>query len=474
MNYIPSALRPQGRDRVHNVEDGLSGSTLPMAFGTPAQAVINPATMENDHNSRLANFRHMVGIHSTRGFSGVADTTHNNLHFDGRAAPNLGIYNRVCHREAQAKRGYKLASFFINGCLGLQVIVAAALTAMGAANTNHVSITAFGAINTVIAGILTYLKGSGLPNRIRWAENEWKKVREYIEQRERDFSRPDCRLDMNEVVQVIEAMYEEVKADVQNNTPDAYISMSDLRNRGQPTNPQVPRLQSMIQGAQSQGQSKLQELELKYGHRLTEFLEGLAHKEEERLRKLESELEATKGRVVQVGQNAVQSGKDWEKEMQEKGMRVAEREIEHARAEITQRRNDFERSVTATTVNALQNGRNWEQDLEQRGLQAVEREIEQARGDIDHGRRELERGVEAAKNNISQLGQSLGQQVETQGARVADTQREIERETRRAQDAVNQAQESAQNAAAGIRGFADSMQRIGKAVQDELPQQKRI
>lgn len=431
--------------------------------------------MENDHNSQLASFRHMVGIHSTKGFSGsgAADSAHNNLHFDGRAAPNLGIYNRVCHRESQAKRGFKLASFLINGCLGLQVIVAAALTAMGAANTNHVSITAFGAINTVIAGILTYLKGSGLPNRIRWAENEWKKVREYIEQRERDFSRPDCRLDMYEVVQVIESMYEEVKADIQNNTPDAYISMSDLRNRGQPMNPQIPRLQSMLQGAQSQGQSKLEELELKYGHKVADFLESLAHKEEERLKKLESEVEATRGRVVQAGQNAMQTGKDWEKEMEQKGMRVAEREIEHARADLTQRCNDLERSVTATTANVLQTGRDWEQDLEKRGIRASEREIERARGNVDQGRRDLERGVEAARNDIAQIGRDLGQQVNTQGARIAEAQQNIEQEAQRARETVNQAQESVHAAAAGIRGFTDSIQRIGKAVQDELPPQKR-
>ncbi|KAJ8110582.1 hypothetical protein OPT61_g6611 [Boeremia exigua] len=473
MNYIPSALRPQGRDRVHNVEDGLSGSTLPMAFGTPAPAVINPATMENDHNSQLSYFRHMVGIHSTKGFTGTADSSHNNLHFDGRAAPNLGIYNRVCHREAQAKRGFKFASFLINGCLGLQVIVAASLTAMGAANTNHVSITAFGAINTVIAGILTYLKGSGLPNRIRWAENEWKKVREYIEQRERDFSRPDCRLDIQEVIQVIEAMYEEVKADIQNNTPDAYISMSDLRNRGQPTNPQVPRLQSMIQGAQSQGQSKLQELELKYGHKVTELLETLAHKEEERLKKLEGELQATKGRVVQAGQNAVHDGRDWEKQMEEKGLRAAEREIEHARADLMQRRNDLERSVTANTANAMQTGRNWGSDLEKKGLQVAEREIEQARGNVDQGREQFMRGVEATSNDVAQFGRNLEQEVGNQSARIAEVERDIEREAQRARETADRAQQSANNAAAGFRGFADSLGRIGKAVQDELPAQKR-
>jgi hypothetical protein len=429
--------------------------------------------METVMNEQLANFRHMVGIYSTKGFSGSTDPGQNNLHFDGRAAPNVGIYNRVCHREAAAKRGFKFASLMINGCLGLQVIVAAALTAMGAANTNHVAITAFGAINTVIAGILTYLKGSGLPNRIRWAENEWKKVREYIEQRERDFSRPNCQLDVQEVVQVIEAMYEEVKADIANNTPDAYVSLSDLRNRGQPQNPQVPNIRSLMQGAQNHGQSKLQELELKYGHKVTDFLESLAHKEEERLKKLEGELAATRGRVVETGRDALQSGQDWEKEMQEKGMRAADREIEHVRGDLIQRRNDFERSVTATTADALQTGRAWEQDLEKRGLRAAEREIEHARSNIDDGRREFERGVEAARNDIAQLGRGVSQEVDTQGVRLTEAQRGIEQEAQRARDAAAQAQESVQSAAAGFRGFADSISRIGKAVHDELPHDKR-
>ncbi|KAH8727562.1 hypothetical protein GQ44DRAFT_611085, partial [Phaeosphaeriaceae sp. PMI808] len=168
----------------------------------------------------------MIGIHSTKGFVGEPTSSRSNpsflpsnqgLHFDGRAAPNVGIYNRVCHREAQAKRGYKFASLLINGCLGLQIIVAASLTALGAANSNHRAVTAFGAVNTVIAGLLTYLKGSGLPNRIRYYEHEWKRVREYIEQRERDFSRPDCGLDVNEIVASIEAMYEQVKTDIQTN-----------------------------------------------------------------------------------------------------------------------------------------------------------------------------------------------------------------------------------------------------------------
>lgn len=280
MDYLPASLRP-GRPRASNVEDGLSDISQP----PPPPLTTRRRTIVLEAQDKLSIFRHLVGIHSTRSFatniSGTADLTHNNLHFDERAAPNLGIYNRVCHREQEAKRGYKFAAVLINGCLGVQIAVAASLTALGAANSTHGVITAFGAVNTVIAGLLTYLKGSGLPMRLRYYENEWKKVREYIEQREREFCRPDCPLDVYECVRIIEAMYEDVKADIQTNTPDSWVSVGDLRNRASATNPQVPRLQDLTPHAK-----KFQDLESKYGPRIAEFLEMLAHKEEERLTRL--------------------------------------------------------------------------------------------------------------------------------------------------------------------------------------------
>lgn len=148
-----------------------------------------------------------------------------------RPAPNLGIYVRVVHNEQAAKRAYKIAYTSINSCLVLQIIIAAALTAMGAANTSHGAITTFGAINTVIAGFLTFLKGSGLPNRLKYYQGEWKRVRELIEQRERAFMRPGCDLDLREVVEEIEKKYEEVKTDVAANTPDAYVSIGQMGRR---------------------------------------------------------------------------------------------------------------------------------------------------------------------------------------------------------------------------------------------------
>jgi uncharacterized protein YdhG (YjbR/CyaY superfamily) len=146
-----------------------------------------------------------------------------------RPASNIGLYARVVQSEQKSKDSFKVFSAVINACYFLQIIVAAALTALGAANANNKAITAFGAINTVIAGFLTFLKGSGLPGRLKYFGSEWKKIREYIEQRERDFSRQGCTLNVHEVVNTIEQMYANTKREIEMNTPDSYNSVSNLR-----------------------------------------------------------------------------------------------------------------------------------------------------------------------------------------------------------------------------------------------------
>lgn len=274
----PAFLRPE-RDPATSLEDGFSPTTAEPNHSTPNQ----PATAA--HNEKLLTFRHMVGIHSMPTRRIKAHVSGPSLQFPGRTAPNKGIYNRVVFQEKSAKYKYRVASALISSCLGAQVIFGAALTAMGASGGNYIGITAVGAINTMLAGTLTYLKGSGLPNRIHYYEMEWKRVREFIEQRERDFSNHDCRLNVYETVRRIETMYEEVKINIQTNTPDNYISVGDERKRIEAADAQVT---SFLNGQTGNGGhiSKLKELELTYGHRIAGFLEDLAHKEEERLRRL--------------------------------------------------------------------------------------------------------------------------------------------------------------------------------------------
>ncbi|KAI5364169.1 hypothetical protein Slin14017_G061330 [Septoria linicola] len=211
----------------------------------------------NDPNQRtpLENYRLLVGIHQDKSFGtphGFMANRRPQLSITGRPSPNLGIYSTVCDAEIKQKRNYKSQSRLINCCLGLQLIVAAALTALGAANGNRAAVTVFGAINTVIAGFLTYLKGSGLPNRLKYYQHEWTKVREYIEQRERDFS--FGLLGHQHVlgeVERIREMYDAVRMDISNNTPDRFVgTMGQVK---------APALQqpAMIGDVQSAGKGYL-------------------------------------------------------------------------------------------------------------------------------------------------------------------------------------------------------------------------
>lgn len=106
-----------------------------------------------------------------------------------------------------------------------QIIVAAAITALSAANGSHMAITILGSVNTVVAGIQTYLKGQGLPNRIKQYQFGLRKLREYIEDRERDFSHEDCKLNVDQVISEVSAMYQAVRQTAEDNTPDTYLPM---------------------------------------------------------------------------------------------------------------------------------------------------------------------------------------------------------------------------------------------------------
>jgi hypothetical protein len=395
---------------------------------------------------------------------------------------NSHQYNRVCHREAQAKRGYKIAAMLINGCLGVQIVVAAALTAMGAANSNHKGITAFGALNTVIAGLLTYLKGSGLPNRIRYYENEWKRVREYIEQRERDFSRPDCRLDVNEIVSAIEAMYEQVKADIQSNTPDNYISVTDIRARASAGMAQTPHLSGS--STATTGRNKLEELELKYGHKVTDLLESLAHKEQERLKSLEGDIEMSKAKALAVLQDGKSAGKqhlereldeakvgarDWGNSMQDKGTRIAERELDNARTGVRDWEKDFEEKGARAAERELEHAKS---GLLQRGL-TLAKQLEQRRDDVLQRGDDITRDLDAAKASALQQGRSYEKDIEDKKARFAEVERDIEREAERTRDAAQRAGESIYHAADDLQRAGDSIGRVAKAVEDEIQPHKR-
>ena len=180
---------------------------------------------------RLNVFREQVGI---------SDVMEMGPRASRRPAPNIGIYNRVATEERRARLGYYASAFVINLCLLSQVIFASALTALGAGSGSHTQITALGAANTVIAAILTFTKGSGLPNRLRQYQCTLRKVREYIEQRERDFAQLDCQLDLDHEMKVIKGMYEQARQNDENNDPGTYHNPTVASTANGPLVEKVP------------------------------------------------------------------------------------------------------------------------------------------------------------------------------------------------------------------------------------------
>ncbi|KAJ5081050.1 hypothetical protein N7456_008516 [Penicillium angulare] len=186
----------------------------------------NPETLIPP-NDKLLIFRALTGIDSVPALTQGGHLL--------RSAPNVGIYTRVVNNESKAARGYSIFNTMINTCLGIQIVVAAALTALGAASGPHSAITAFGAINTIVAGILTYLRGSGLPDRLKSYQNKWKHIREYIEQREREFCLVGCDLDVQEEVFIVESMYQSLKSEM-----ETARSSGDTKTQ-QPDDPRIRR-----------------------------------------------------------------------------------------------------------------------------------------------------------------------------------------------------------------------------------------
>lgn len=91
------------------------------------------------------------------------------------------LYPRAVQRRRTQCYIYALTTTLINGLLLLEIVLGAALTALGASNSSRILITVFGALNTVIAGLIAVLKSRGLPLRARMFRDDLDRVVNEIE-----------------------------------------------------------------------------------------------------------------------------------------------------------------------------------------------------------------------------------------------------------------------------------------------------
>lgn len=130
---------------------------------------------EVPRNNLHSQFCKLVGIPSSAG-TGAA-LKHN------KAGSQL-LYERAVNKRRQQQWAYGITASVSNVLLLSQVVLGAALTGLGASESSHVLITVFGALNTVIAGLVAYLKSRGQPMRARMFRDDLDRVVDEIENSE--------------------------------------------------------------------------------------------------------------------------------------------------------------------------------------------------------------------------------------------------------------------------------------------------
>ena len=100
---------------------------------------------------------------------------------DSRPLGKSTLYGRATRKRKNQNLTYGFTAALSNTLLLSQVVLGATLTALGASESSHVLITVFGVFNTIIAGLVAYLKSRGQPMRARMFRDDLEHVVDEIE-----------------------------------------------------------------------------------------------------------------------------------------------------------------------------------------------------------------------------------------------------------------------------------------------------
>lgn len=141
---------------------------------------------ENDDN--LSIFRRAIGINSDIAYPITPDIE------TGRKNA-VGMYRVVIQQQQRKKRIHHAVSALVWSCHGVQIIAGAALTSLGLSTRpgggsgggdggTKIAITVLGAVQTIVASLLTTLRSKGLPEKLAKPEAEFRELQGWIEETE--------------------------------------------------------------------------------------------------------------------------------------------------------------------------------------------------------------------------------------------------------------------------------------------------
>lgn len=137
---------------------------------------------------------------------------------------DTSVYYSIIGEQKTTQRQYVLYDLLVYVCLLLQLIIAAVLIILGAINMNfHIPIAVLGAITGIITGMLSLIRGQGLPNRLMQYADGLRKVRDDIEFTERELMAGMRAVTYHECVDLRNA-YENIREDATKNHPDTWTA----------------------------------------------------------------------------------------------------------------------------------------------------------------------------------------------------------------------------------------------------------
>jgi hypothetical protein len=193
---------------------------------------LDPSTAEQDRPVTLQEYRILLGISVEEDPSEPARVSaphilpewmHVWAHklFDG-AGSDTSLYCTILRQERTSQQVYLAYDWAVYGAMFAQLVISAVLIILGALGGNfHITIAVLGAVNGVITGVLSLIKGQGYPVRLVEYMNNLRKVRENIEFMERELVVAARTVTLRQVMQ-LRSDYEVVRDDQLKNHPDIW------------------------------------------------------------------------------------------------------------------------------------------------------------------------------------------------------------------------------------------------------------
>ncbi|KAI8949359.1 hypothetical protein F4801DRAFT_403930 [Xylaria longipes] len=187
-----------------------------MSWGAPAGLSIR-----NNNDENLLIFRKALGINMHRDTADTSGTLE-----EGRKTA-IGVYRTVIQTQTRMIIQHALLQAFLYIVYFAQIIIGAALTALGATAARYEKvITVLGAFNTVLAGVLALIKGSGQPQKLGKDRIGYRRLQDWIEETEALLAVGVIGRNRREVGLLVESAfkrYNAAKTSEENNDPDFYV-----------------------------------------------------------------------------------------------------------------------------------------------------------------------------------------------------------------------------------------------------------